>query len=565
MKFSPLAEELLKKRYLLKEETPDGMFRRVAGFVAAAEVTGRVKQEEKFYNLISSLDFLPNSPCLMNAGTKVPQLAACFVYPIEDDMEAIFDTLKHTALTHKTGGGTGFSFSRLRPRGDIVKSTGGKTTGPISFMEVYDKATEAVMQGGKRRGANMGILRVDHPDIEEFIDAKADEQKLNNFNISVALTDEFMEALKNDSEYNLYYPPGKKVRGKKNAKFIFDKIARGGWKNGEPGVIFIDKVNRSNPLKEMGDIEATNPCGEQPLFPYEACILGSINLSRHVAGGKVDWKKLKGTTETAVEFLDDAIDVSFFPLKAISETVKSNRKIGLGIMGFAAMLMKLNISYNSVKAIELARKTMDFITKTAHRRSEGLAEEKGEFPNYFKSDIKTPRRNALVTTIAPTGSISILAGTTSGIEPLYSLVIDRESPSGKRMLSADPVFIERLKKEQFSPDKISSDEIIEQLSEGKKLSDLQGIPDKLKEVFVTALDIPPRVHVLMQAAFQKYVDNAISKTVNLPEHYGLDGVKDIIVRAYRTGCKGITVYRHNARRQQVLNIVCECDNPGLDN
>ncbi|MFH1415346.1 MAG: adenosylcobalamin-dependent ribonucleoside-diphosphate reductase [Elusimicrobiota bacterium] len=553
-KYSPLAEDLLKKRYLREGESPSGMFRRVAAWIARAEKENSSLWEEKYYEVMENLDFLPNSPCLMNAGTSMPQLAACFVYPVEDSLESIFDTLKISAMTHKSGGGTGFSFSRLRPRGDRVGKTGGTTSGPVSFMEIYDKATEAIRQGGRRRGANMGILRVDHPDIEEFIDAKQAEGRLRNFNISVAVTDEFMDALKSCAEYDLYFPSECEKRGKKDAKYIFEKIRSGAWKNGEPGIIFIDRINRKNPLPGLGRLEATNPCGEMPLLPYEACVLGSVNLSSHAVEGAIDWDKLKRTVNTAVRFLDDAIDVSDFPMKEITEIVRANRKIGLGVMGFASMLMKLEIPYASAGGVKMARKVMKFISGCAHEASEKLAEEKGEFPNFNVSDLKKKRRNSLVTTIAPTGSISIIAGTSSGIEPVYSLSVRRRTEDGRYFDLTDPVVEEVLERRGLPVEKVIADVI---QAGSMKIS--EHISQEVRKVFLTATEIEPRVHVLIQAAFQKYVDNAISKTVNVPDKTTVEEAGGIIIKAYRTGCKGITLYRQNTRRQQVLNIICDCE------
>ncbi len=552
-KFTPLARDLLEKRYLRENEDTCGMFFRVASWIAEAEGKDSKEWEEKFFDIMNSLDFLPNSPCLMNAGTSMPQLAACFVYPIEDDLESIFNTLKLAALTHKSGGGTGFSFSRLRPNGDKVGMTGGVTSGPVSFMEIYDKTTQKIRQGGKRRGANMAVLRVDHPDVEEFIDAKQKEHRLNNFNISVAVTDEFMDALEKNTDYDMFFPPGVNFRGQKNAENIFDKISYGAWKNGEPGVLFIDKINRKNPLLKLGELEATNPCAEQALLPYEACILGSINLANHVKENRIDWDKLRKTVQVSVRFLDDAIDVSDFPLKETNEIVKKNRKIGLGIMGFAAMLMKLEIPYCSIEGVRTGKKVMKFINETAHQTSEKLADEKGEFPNFYSSTLKKMRRNSFVTTIAPTGSISIIAGTSSGIEPVYSLITRRQNEEGKKFEIIDPVFKEKLKKNNFS-----EKEIVKDIIEKGGIKNIESVPEKLRKVFLAATEIEPRVHVLMQAAFQQHVDNAISKTVNLPEDITISEVKKIIRTAYRTGCKGITLYRQHSREQQVLNIVCEC-------
>ncbi len=550
--YSPLAMKILRKRYLKEGEEPEDMFRRVSSWVAQAEKKTCL-WEERFFKLLNGHYFIPNSPCLMNAGTVLPQLAACYVYPVEDNLEKIFSTLKDTAVTHKSGGGTGFSFSNLRPRGDSVGMTGGVTSGPVSFMEVYDKATEAVKQGGKRRGANMGVLRVDHPDILEFIEAKHNEEKLNNFNISVALTDEFMRAVMRDDKFPLCFPPCKE-RKKVSARKIFDRIAAGGWRNGEPGVLFIDKINRNNPLKKIGEIESTNPCAEQPLLPYEACILGSVNLEKHAGEDGINFKKLSETVRCAVRFLDDAIDMSDYPLKKVRETVKKNRKIGLGVMGFSSMLMKLEVPYSSVEGVKTAGKVMKFINETAHEASRMLAEEKGEFPNFYRSELKKKRRNALLTTIAPTGTISLIAGTTSGIEPVYSLVWERKDEEGKKHRFTDPVFKEKIRKYA-----IDEERAVEEVIQKGGIDSAVSIPERLKPVFLNATEINPRIHLLIQAAFQRHVDNAISKTVNLPREFTIKEVKDIILRAYRLGCKGVTVYRQQSRRQQVFNMACACE------
>ncbi|MGM0440954.1 MAG: adenosylcobalamin-dependent ribonucleoside-diphosphate reductase [Elusimicrobiota bacterium] len=557
MKYTPLAKNLLRDRYLRNGETPEDMFKRVAGFISDVETNDRARWNKEFFEVMNNLDFLPNSPCLMNAGTGMPQLAACFVYPIEDDMESIFETLKKAAITHQSGGGTGFSFSNIRPQGYPVRKSGGIATGPVSFMEVYDKATHAVRQGGKRRGANMGILRVDHPDVDTFITAKKQEHKLNNFNISVAVTDEFMDSLNRDEDYNLYFPVHGKKRGEKRAKYVFERIAKGAWENGEPGVIFIDKINNSNPLKKLGDIQATNPCGEMPLLPHEACVLGSVNLANHVKNNDIDWGKLEHTVKVGVRFLDNSIDVSDFPFPEIEKMVSGNRKIGLGVMGFASMLLKLEIPYNTARAVWLARRIMKFIRDKSHEASRNLAAEKGVFPNFYESSLSRDRRNALTTTIAPTGSISIIAGTSSGIEPLYSMVAERRMDDGQIFDMIEPSFKQKL--EQLE---LNERDIVEKIKEKGGFQDLDEIPEIIKKVFVTAMDIDPRIHVLMQAAFQRFVDNAISKTVNLPEKFTVKGVENIIKKAYRTGCKGITVYRQHSRQQQVLNITCDCEGGG---
>ncbi len=552
--FSGLALDILEKRYLSSGETPEDMFGRVASWVAQAEGDERSRWEKEFFSLMRNLDFLPNSPCLMNAGTSRPQLAACFVFPVEDSMDSIFDTLKNAALTHKYGGGTGFSFSRLRPRGSGVGVTGGRTSGPVPFIEVYDKATEAIKQGGRRRGANMGVLRVDHPDIEEFIEAKLDEEKLNNFNISVAVTDEFMEAVKKGSDYTLSFPPGGKPYRKLPAREVLAKMARGAWKNGEPGIIFIDRVNRKHPLNPLGEIESTNPCGEQPLLPYEACILGSVNLENHTQDGEILWERLKNTVSTGVRFLDDALDMSEYPLKEIEDTVRRNRKIGLGVMGFASMLMRLNIPYASPEGIRTASRVMRFIRDEAHAASGELGEEKGEFPSFYRSRLKEKRRNAMVTTIAPTGTLALIAGTSSGIEPVYSLYTERVIGDSEVFSITDRNFINYLEINNIDPDKA-----MREVAEKGGVSRSDILPEEAKRVFLSATEINPRYHVAMQAAFQRFTDNAISKTVNLPEDFTVREVEDIIFRAFRLGCKGITVYRQFSRRQQVMNIACACE------
>ncbi len=563
LKLSVSAVTVLQRRYLLKDETgniaetPKSMFRRVATAVARAELefgsqSEADQAEGEFFEMMSRLEFLPNSPTLMNAGTDMGQLSACFTLPIGDSIENIFETLKQMARIHQSGGGTGFSFSRLRPKNDVVKSTQGISSGPVSFMSIYDKATDIVRQGGRRRGANMGILRVDHPDIIEFVNAKRDGVSFRNFNLSVSATDEFMDSVKNRGHLGLVNPRSGRVAGKVRAQEIFELIIANAWEFGDPGVIFIDEINRHQPTPALGEIESTNPCGEMPLLPYESCNLGSINLARMVADGHLDWAKLERTVAVAVRFLDDVIEVNNYPLPEVEQLTRANRKIGLGVMGFADLLIALGIPYNSSKALETAENVMRFVAEKSRQASVKLAETRGSFPNIDRS--VWPKRgypvlrNATTTTVAPTGTISIIAGCSSGIEPLFALSFRRNIMEGTEMVETHERFAEMLRARG-----LHSDDLMAEIARCGSIAGMKAIPAEMRRLFVTTTEVAPRDHVRMQASFQQHVDNAVSKTVNLPADCSIKDVGTIYRLAFRLKCKGITVYRAGSKTAQPIS------------
>jgi ribonucleoside-diphosphate reductase alpha chain len=584
LKLSDNSLRVLRARYLKKNEaaevveTPEQMFWRVAWNIASTDLIHDSEADvekiaSEFYSAMARLEFLPNSPTLMNAGNALQQLSACFVLPIDDSIASIGKAITDTMLIHKSGGGTGFAFSRLRPKGDIVASSGGVASGPISFMRIFDTATEQVKQGGTRRGANMGILRVDHPDVLDFIRCKRGNNGLSNFNISVGLTEEFMDKVENGEDFPLLNPrtrepridpqTGAPVRLK--AREVFDLLVESAWEGGDPGIVFLDRVNRDNPTPSLGEIESTNPCGEQPLLPYESCNLGSINLSQCVKNGAVNWQKLGRLVKMAVHFLDNVVDANKYPLPEIEKNTRyGNRKIGLGIMGWADMLIRLGIPYDSEEALRLAEDMMQFIWEKAWDASIDLTRQRGPFPNFAVSVFAVssdgtptgkihrpgrPRRNATVSTIAPTGTLSIIAGCSSGIEPLFAVVYERHVMDKEVLLEINPLFKEMAVKEGFY-----SDELMAKIAKKGTVKDIPEVPRKIQRLFVTAHDINPTWHVRMQAAFQKFTDNAVSKTVNFPESATKEDVAEVYWQAYRLNCKGVTVYRDQSKAGQVLTL-----------
>ena len=566
MPISENAYAVLERRYLARDEkgqpieTVDGLFHRVADSIAEADrhfdpQADVAATAQEFYRMMTELEFLPNSPTLMNAGRPLGQLSACFVLPVADSMEDIFDAIKNAALIHKSGGGTGFSFSRLRAKGSTVNSTGGVASGPVSFMKVFNAATEAVKQGGTRRGANMGILRVDHPDILEFITCKNDTREITNFNISVGITEAFMRAVEQGGDYDLIDPASKQVTGHLNAQDVFEKIVSSAWQTGEPGIIFLDRLNRDNVVPGQGEIESTNPCGEQPLLPYESCNLGSINLVKHLKktakGYELDRVKLEKTIRTAVHFLDNVIEVNKYPLPEIDQVTRATRKIGLGVMGFADMLLYLGIPYNSDEGVAMGEHVMELVNTIGHEESVKLAQTRGAFPLFEESILKggAPIRNGTVTTIAPTGTLSILAGVSSGVEPVFAYAYIRNVMDNTHLVETNAILREKL--EELG---IYSEELMKKVVEAGTLAHIDEIPDSVKKVFVCAHDVSPIWHVKMQAAFQRHTDNAVSKTVNFPNSATREDVAEVYQLAFTLGCKGTTIYRDGSRNEQVLNI-----------
>ncbi|MBI5872496.1 adenosylcobalamin-dependent ribonucleoside-diphosphate reductase [archaeon] len=553
LKLSLNALAVLKKRYLLKDEKgnviekPEQMFRRVARTVAQAE-KNKKHYEEEFYYAMKNLEFLPNSPCLMNAGTKLGQMAACFVIDVEDSIESIFSALKETAVIFQSGGGVGISFSKLREKGALVKSTNGSASGPVSFMRAFDISTDIIKQGGRRRGALMGILDFNHPDIREFIAAKSEEGRFENFNLSVAVNEGFMRSVVHNERYALVSPDTRKIKGSEYARDIFDLMCMNAWKTGEPGLIFIDEVNRKSNLKKLGRIEATNPCSEAPLHAYSSCVLGSINLAKMVRNKHIDWVKLARTVRLGARFLDDVIEVNKYPLKKIEKMTKANRQIGLGVMGFADMLVQLGIRYGDEECLETVHKLMGFIKKHAEEESELMAGEKGIFPNFKRSSLKRRRRNATLLSIAPTGTISLIAGCSSGIEPYFGLVYTREIMEGTKLLEVND-YLEKMLKEEGR----YNENIVRRIARGNSLKGI-NIGGQFKKMFVTAFDLGAEEHLKVQAAFQRYVDNAVSKTINLPNSAGVSIVKQLFLKAWKLKCKGITLYRYGSRKKQVLRF-----------
>ncbi|VVC04428.1 Vitamin B12-dependent ribonucleoside-diphosphate reductase [Candidatus Burarchaeum australiense] len=570
MPFSYNALKVLEKRYLRRDssgeviETPRQMFARVARNIAKADAkygetrSGLSRTANDFFSLLWSLDFLPNSPTLMNAGAELQQLSACFVLPVEDSMESIFTSLKHTAMIQQSGGGTGFSFSRLRPSGDIVRSTSGISSGPVSFMKAFNMTTEVVKQGGKRRGANMGILRYDHPDIEAFVRSKESGTELTNFNISVAVSDYFMGAVKHNSSFPLINPRTGAPQASMKARHLFNLIAHNAWLNGDPGLIFLDRINRDNPTPRLGHFEATNPCGEIPLLPYEACNLGSINLAHMVrakkGGHEFDWARFRRTIHAGVHFLDNVIDMSAFPVPEIDRAVKRTRKIGLGIMGFADCLVLLGIRYDAAEALAFGEKIAQTMAESSFAASRQLAEERGTFEAWYDS-IYGPKgrdvrmRNATRTTIAPTGTLSILANCSSGIEPIFAVSYVRHVLEGAQLIEVNPIFEQLARKQGFY-----SEKLMRKIASTGTVGSLREVPKEVRELFVTARELRPEMHVRMQASFQRYIDNAVSKTVNFPANATERDVQKAYLLAHELGCKGITIYRDSSREGQVLSV-----------
>lgn len=563
-KFSYNALKVLEQRYLKKDEngnvdeTPEQLFQKVAKYIAAVDKTyndfDEAQSTKTFYEMMYSLEFLPNSPTLMNSGTETQQLSACFVLPIENRIEQIFETVKQAALIQHTGGGTGFNFSQIPPKSDVMTAGENLSAGPVAFIKVFDAATAAIRQTGKRRGANMAILNVNHPDILDFINAKDREDMLTNFNISVGITEQFMRAVEDDQMYNLIHPQTGKVKNSLHARSVLDLIATKAWQNGEPGIIFLDRIEKDNPTPKIAGITATNPCGEQPLLPFEACTLGSINLSKFYADGKIDWPRLKETVTNAVHFLDNAIDATNYNNDTIKKQVLANRKIGLGVMGFADLLYQLGVPYNSQQAEELAGETMQFIQTNSHQASERLAEKRGSFPNFDQSVYPARGtnmlRNATLTTIAPTGSISMIAETSPGIEPAFALAYAKQVLDGSELIYTNKHF-----RSIITELNIHSEELMKTVIREGSLRRIPGIPEQLKQTFVVAADIPPSWHVRIQSAFQKYTDNAVSKTVNFANTTTIEDIKNVFLLAHKMECKGITVYRDRSRRKQVLTYI----------
>ena len=565
---SPNAVRVLEARYLRRDrerkviETPEECFQRVARAVAQAELllgtAGEADRwQETFHGLLSSLDFLPNSPTLSNAGTPLGQLSACFVLPVEDTMESIFGALRAMALLQRSGGGTGFSFSRLRPKGDVVSSTGGEASGPVSFMRIFDCATQNIKQGGRRRGANMGVLRVDHPDIIEFIEAKLSGAELQNFNLSVGVTDRFMEAVSAGGSYELIHPGSLKGAGRLKARDVFDRIVSAAWRTGDPGLIYLDAINRANPTPSLGEIECTNPCGEVPLLPWESCVLGSINLASMVrvvnGSADVDWDRLRHAVHVGVRFLDDVIEVNREPLPEVAEATRGNRKIGLGVMGFAECLILLGVRYDSDEAVLWADRLMVFIAEEARKASRQLAEERGVFPNWSRSvyaagDQKL--RNATVLSIAPTGTISIIAGTSGGIEPLFALAYRREHTlGGEPLTEVNSIFLRYLEEHR-----LNTKGLLDEVLDTGSIRHVTSVPQAVRRLFVTAAEVSAHQHLRIQHAFQRHVDNAVSKTINLPADSDQEEVAHVYLEGWRLGLKGVTIYRYGSKAGQVLTL-----------